>query len=360
MPQPPLAPLADALRRLVVVAEVDEDPDGRGLHILLVNGKRLQAEVRTVAHPSTRELEGIARAWRRSPDRARLLVADAVPAEARQALIDAGVSFFDRRGRLALIGGDVLVEADTDPLPRHIPRAAAAAIRGEAGIAVAVSALMSPEQPAGVREISRVSGMSPAAVSNARQQLRDARLLDGGNRPLVPELFWALAGAWTPAWFDLPDWPGGEPAGATLDRRYAAGLRAPLIEDFDTAVGVYRPGRAASPDDPHAGWAMTGTLAAAHYGADVIPGGGAVPELLVPEHQWHLVAAHVTGVAGSREAVARLAVAPTGIAVRVRRPGHPFPVAHPLVVALSLAQDPSRGQEILDTFAPEGCHVVWR
>ncbi len=352
----------DVVRR---VAEPETD-QGADLEVELVDGETFLAEVRSFAHPTTTELEGLVRRWR--PNRfghVRILVADAVPEQARPALARAGISFLDRRGHLVLVGPGILVQSDVPALPRAGRPAPKGGIRGESGIAVALALLLRPDEPPGVREMQRISGLSVGAISKARGQLQDARLVDVEGRPLVPELFWALAEEWAPAMADLPVWPGGaERADAlALEQRFRARLDVPLLEGIEEALAAYRPGRPSEGRDPHSGWALTGTLAAATYGADVVAGAGAVPEVLVPEDAWHLIEGSTAPPVPGRQPVARMAVAPTRLAVLIRRPAagpSPFPRAHPLVVALDLARDPGRGREILSTFDPEDCHVVWR
>lgn len=359
--------LIDAMGSLDVVMPVETGgPDRRAdFGVRLANGESLSVNVKSLAHPTTTEVEGLVRRWRRGAGELRVLVADAIPKEARQTLTKAGISYLDRQGHLVLVGPGVLVQADVEPAPRPGREGTGDGVRGESGIAVALATLLRPDDPPGVREIHRLSGLSVGAVSKARQRLRDSHLLDDSYRPLSPELFWTLSAVWAPEMVDLPAWPGSadEPGPGALDRRFGAQLRVPLLESLDQAVTAYRPGRALEGPDPHAGWALTGTLAAAAYGADVVVGRGSVPELLVPAERWHRVAAHTVAPAPARQPVARLAIAPACLAVRLRRPSGkvwPFPLAHPLVVALELAREPARGQEILATFSPEGCDVVWR
>lgn len=359
--------LIDAMGSLDVVTPVEKGgPDQRAdFEVRLANGESLSVDVKSLAHPTTTEIEGIVRRWRRGASGLRVLVADAIPKEARQVLTKAGISYLDRRGALVLVGPGVLVQADVEPALRPGPARAGDGVRGESGIAVALATLLRPDDPPGVREMHRLSGLSVGAISKARQRLRDSHLLDESYRPLRPELFWTLSGVWAPEMVDLPAWPGGAdaPDPVVLDQRFGAQLRVPLLEGLDEAVTAYRPGRALEGSDPHAGWTLTGTLAAAAYGAEVVAGRGSVPELLVPAEHWHRVTAHTVAPTPAQRPVARLAMAPTSLAVRLRRPPakvRPFPLAHPIVVALELARDRARGQEILTTFSPEGCDVVWR
>jgi hypothetical protein len=49
----------------------------------------------------------------------------------------------------------------------------------------------------------------------------------------------------------------------------------------------------------------------------------------------------------------------SAVAHRFQRRGEPWPVVHPLVVALDLAADRSRGHQILDEWTPEEALRVW-
>ncbi|MGB3764008.1 MAG: transcriptional regulator, partial [Ornithinimicrobium sp.] len=61
--------------------------------------------------------------------------------------------------------------------------------------------------------------------------------------------------------------------------------------------------------------------------------------------------------ASSLSAAASIRVAPvpalTTSRVAPSDPGRAWPLAHPLFVALDLAQDPGRGREILDSWTPD-------
>jgi hypothetical protein len=134
---------------------------------------------------------------------------------------------------------------------------------------------------------------------------------------VYPELFWALADRWSPD----RTWLAIEPNAATEDTT---------------------------------GWCISGTIAAADYGAPVVAP-RAVPDLYVPGPVVVTIAARRYGVArDATTAAASIAVAPTSELTDHPLPpvDQPWPLAHPVAVALDLAQDRARGREILDDWNP--------
>ena len=178
-------------------------------------------------------------------------------------------------------------------------------------------------------------------MSAALSDLRAASLIEDDGRPLVPELFWALADAWKPdrhAFAETPS-PG-------------AGTRLELGLD--------------SLDEP--GWGVGSTLAAAAWSAPVVVASGAPPDFYVPSErdlraaQRELRAAHTVD-----ERACTIAIAPTVLVVRPRFEAPSlatswlhWPVVHPLFVALDLSLDRARGAEILrDWNPPAPFRRVW-
>jgi hypothetical protein len=238
-----------------------------------------------------------------------VVVADLVGAEARAVLDAAGVGWLDRRGHLRVTGPGLAIDRDVPPLPRDRPGGGSDALRGAAAIGVAAAHLLGGTW--GVRELARLLGLSPAAVSKAGTDL-DRRGLLADRR----ELFAGLAAAWKPAWVDLGAAPRGDGlvVGGTLG---AARLGAPIV-----ATAGY-------PLEVHAADQATFERARLRYG-------GGAP-------------------------VARLALAPTTLvtAVTSDEEADGLPVAHPLFVALDLASDPGRGTEALRAWKPAGWARAW-
>ena len=270
------------------------------------------------------------------PDPVRVLVADRIPASTRTLLREHGWSWLDLRGHLHLAGPGLLVDADVQTSPEaaeHKP-----AVYGNASVEVACELMLDPDQVASVRKLARQLNRSPSTVSEALARLRDHGLLTGEGKPLVPELFWEIADHWKPPSFDLAKQPDAQPA-------IAEALRLGL-------------------DDPNStGWAVTDTRAAAAYGAPVAVNSTYPPDFYVPDVRIARRALHLLGGAITPSArAARIRVAPTPSVCSHRYTkgtDEGFPLAHPLFVALDLAQDPVRGREVLEEWTPTGLRRVW-
>jgi len=361
------AALTAALDEVATVAAVEHQPresrDGTtaDLAVNLADGTKALLAIKARAHPGPAECRVLVDKLSKRHDRSRVLpivVADRLTREARGVLSGAGVSFLDRRGRLVLTIGNRTIEADVSPAPRHSTSMGRSALRSVSGLSAALAALLSPEEPFGVRETARAAALSHTAISQARAKLRDAHFLDGRFRPVLPELFEAVVATW--------DWPTAidttlparsarllEAAGAVLDGPFYEDLHA--LADAVKQAGEVEAGR-----DPHAGWSLVGTHAAAAYGADVIVGADAPTSWVVPVDRF-LTATYIETASGANGEHARLLAAPCPLVVRLRRKGLDHTaLAHPLVVAIELGRDPGRGREILESFEPEGVPVVWR
>lgn len=263
-----------------------------------------------------------------------VVVADVITARVRDAYETQSVSWLDRRGHLRLVGPGLDIDAALAPLPRQpgrvddVPRRP---ISGRSGVEVAVALLLAPQEPLHVRALARQVDMAPSSISAALARLRNASLVTPSNRPLVPELFWELAAQWNPAWIGL--------------------LRDPASKNAGTASEVL---------------VRTGDVAAATLGAPIVTG----PR---PRSQWYVVSPRALdrlatrcGVAADGgQIAARVAVAPSAQVTLAARPVDGLHedqarelIAPDLVVALDLAADPGRGQEILRGWHPQG--AVWQ
>ncbi len=194
------------------------------------------------------------------------------------------------------------------------------AIAGRAGLAVAYRLLTSPTQP--IQPTRSGTGFAPSTVSVALQRIRDAGLLDPDGQAVAPELFWVLAERWAP------------------DRRWL--LTAPDQSE------------AAWTDSDTPGWCLSGTLAAVELGAPVTAT-PSIPDLYVPGPVDLTIASRRYGVTNDPNvAAASVAVAPVPGVTTDRRPPvtQGWPLAHPVAVALDLAQDRARGREILEEWSP--------
>lgn len=242
----------------------------------------------------------------------KLVVADELTGDAQDVLRGGRVGFFDRRGHLYLRTEALHLDLDVAPDPRHRDTRPAEPIRGRAGITVAAALLLDPQEPVGVRELARRTGLPVSTTSKALGPMRAAALIDGG-RALVPELFWALADVWRPV-------------------RTALGQRPPA------GAGV-----------------LTGTVAAAALGAPIAAATSSPPDLYVADASAVRALERRYGTSSAPSRAASVAVEPTPLVTQTAEGD----LAHPLFVALDLAQDRARGREILEGWNPAGDHRVW-
>jgi hypothetical protein len=181
--------------------------------------------------------------------------------------------------------------------------------------------LLTPSHAFGTRELARALAASPSTVHDALGRLRAASLVDRAGLPLVPDLFWALADVWPVERTGAAHLPAGE------------GGSAPPLE---TSLAV------------------SGDPAAAHWGAPVVVRSGSIPDFYVAAADFARTL-RLLGAAGT-EPACTVAPAPVDALVREaqtrRSDGGLAPWAHPVVVALDLAQDRSRGHEILAEWTP--------
>jgi hypothetical protein len=289
-----------------------------------IDDRVVAIEVKTTAYATPERVRAIVGRDQRG-SAARLLVADHITEIARDELAAAGWSWLDRRGHLYLRAAGVMIDRDIEPLPRPNAAGPADPIAGAAGRASAYAALLDPDRALPVRATAGVLGFSPASISTSRSALRGAGLLERDGLPVVPELFWALAEVWRPerVWLVTRPRPG------------------------DTHTNVH--------DLDAAGWCVTGTAAAVEWGAPVV----AVEPLLdlyVPGPVMITIARREYVTAhGPLDASASIAVTPASLVTSRRLPPRReggWPLAHPLAVALDLAQDRARGREVLEDWTP--------
>ena len=300
--------------------------------MLQVDGKTIVIEITSTAYATPERVRSI---LLRVPKTGAtpLLVADHITEAARTQLAAANWSWLDRRGHLLLHVPGVMIDRDVAPLPRPGAVTARDPVAGASGIAVAYAVLLDPTKSQPVRASAPTLGFSPASISNARAALRDAGLLERRGLPVLPELFWALADVWRPerAWLSLKPKPGDKHTNVD-----------------DLAV---------------AGWCLTGTSGAVEWGAPVVAV-NPILDLSVPGPVMVTIAQRTyMAAAGPMQAAASVSVAPAFLVAKHRLPPRRkgrWPLAHPLAVALDLAQDRARGREILEDWTPpEEFQRVW-
>jgi hypothetical protein len=336
--------VVDALEYLGVDARL---PDGvgeasdSGGDLLLVepDGIAMMVELKRRALVDERTAEGLV-AGHAATGGVLLVVADRVTGSARHALSVTGAGYYDLRGHLALHARGLVLNAQV-PAVKERP-ARSDALAGKAGLEVATALLMAPDRRVAVRELARDLGRSASAVSNVLTALKYDDLVDEGNTVAGTNLFWHVAQRWPSKRTHLVRAPNPE------DSSLAAPLR----------FGIH------TEEDP-VGWALTDSAAANAYGAPLASRADQVLDFFVADESVLRRAINLLGISVSPlqvRATIRLAPVPAAVRHRVHPPDSPqkWPLAHPLFVALDLAQDRGRGREILDAWTPaEPWHRVW-
>ena len=260
-------------------------------------------------------------------------------------------SWLDRRGELALnhpkASGIIHFENSAMSHRPSLPggwRLAAprsdGPIRGRAGISYAAALLLHPAAPPSIRAIARDAQMSHGAVGEASKLLRESGLVLPSGEPQIPELFWALAAVWSPTRIT--------PVATLPTPENANHLRAELDHL----------------DNP--GWCLGGDESAVAWGAPLFSAASR-PWIWVPQEGDARRTERALKPTTWDDCAAVVAVPPTAMVCSTRLfaptpvPLPFLPTAHPLFLALELAQDPARGHEILDQWHPAQHEIqrVW-
>ncbi|MBA2529701.1 MAG: helix-turn-helix transcriptional regulator [Euzebyales bacterium] len=325
--------VVDAFAQLGIEARLLVGAPGGGVDLVLdPDGVRSEIKVKQRSLVTEDVAEWLL-AESTAADATLLVVADRVTDGARKVLTTRRGGYLDLRGRLALRANNLVVDAEVQPVNERSERADA--LSGKAGLQVATALLMQPDRAGAVRELARELGRSPSTVSDVLAALRRNGLADTANTVTGKDLFWRVADRWSSPRILLAKLP--VPGGGTLT--------APL-----------RLGLADVEHEP--GWALSDSAAAAAYGAPVAFRSGQVLDFYVPDHSVIRRATTLLGVAQSTsqaQAAVRVAPVPAVVQRRVDLESNPveWPLAHPLFVALDLAQDEGRGREILDAWTPD-------
>ncbi|AWK76701.1 transcriptional regulator (plasmid) [Rhodococcus oxybenzonivorans] len=314
-------------------ADLVVDPDGVAVPIHLEFRTLITVDV------AERLLTDIAPSIAAAAPTPLLVVADRVTEDARTVLIRHHGGYLDLRGRLALRTDRLVIDAEVQPVKERTARSEA--LGGKAGLEVATAMLLHPERAGTVRGLARELGRSPSTVSEILAALRRDDLLDANNILVGTDLFWQVAGRWTSPRVHLAQPP--TPGDTSLQRTLRLGLDAL--------------------DGP--GWALTDSAAAAAYGAPLAFRAGHTLDFFVPDPSILRRASTLLGTAESARhahATVRVAPVPAVVQSRIELDTNPleWPLAHPVFVALDLAQDLGRGREILDAWTPgERWTRVW-
>lgn len=272
-------------------------------------------------------------------DAVLVVVADRITADARTYLTRKDCSWLDLRGHLRLTAPGIIVDTDVPVARDFMPEREG--FTGLISMELATLLLLDPSQAVGVRAAAASLARAPSSVSVALRALRAADLIDAEGRPRIPELFWETASRWRSISRDVATLPG-------LTGRESSPLRLGLDNVASST-----------------GWALTDTAAARAYGARMALRADHPVDFYVPDRSTLRRATQLLGDASSPQArVARIHLAPVS-AVCARRidPDKQeagWPLAHPVFVALDLAQDSGRGHEFLEDWTPkEPWHRVW-
>jgi hypothetical protein len=331
--------LLRAVRSLGHRAESDAGHAATDLTVT-VDGLDIRVEIKaaSVITPESAK-RMIAEVDRRGTTVAHVAVGDLITSAAQDALRRAGWGWLDRRGHLVLRAKGVHIDADVPADERPLAGTPAKPISGAAAVSWAAALLMSPDDPPAIRKIARTISISHSAIVNASRKLKDASLVQADGRPLVPELFWALADEWH-------------------SRAVALATLPPVGEVAAYGLGVNVAG-----NDP--GWAVAGTVGASVWGAPLAIGSAYPPDFYVASAAELRQATLRLGEASRFEDRAcTVAIAPTPLVCldrydRESNEWGQWRFAHGLFAALDLAQDRARGAEILADWQPKDFTRVW-
>ena len=327
---------ADSIGLQVIKAPADEPWD----LLVTVDGNTIPVVIEAAAIVNPEMVQRLITRSSTLKDAIGVVVGDLITAPARDALRDAGWGWLDRRGHMALRANGLYIDVDVPADDRHVVRPPLQPISGVAAISWAAALLMAPEDPPSMRSVARRVSLSHSAIVAAAKRLREASLVRADGRPLVPELFWALADVWRPRQVALAQLPS-----------------AKIADDRDPlGLGL---------DEQESGWAVAGTVGAAAWGAPLAIGRAYPPEFYVPSAS-HLRQSMLRLGESPRfeERACTVAVAPTPLVCieRFEPRGNewgPWRVAHGLFTALDLAQDRARGAETLADWDPGDFTRVW-
>jgi hypothetical protein len=309
-----IAELRSALASLGVEATADGD-------VLVVDGSEVGPRIEERSHPTPATLAALVQ---RPPIRLpAMVVADRISDNGRDVLRNAGWGWLDRRGHLRIWTRGVRIETDfrgDDTEPTRVGN-----MWTTVGLEVALAALCNPSEPITARRIAKVIGRSTGATHELISRFTQNGLIGRRTRlALLPELFWETAAQWPDdGWTPLPLSILDLAAELETDRLVRAderaatlaGARIPAAGDLParcylTSPRLLRQARSlAERDSPTQSWVRE------------------PPTTWLPE-----LASHRPDAA------------------------HPWRIAHPIVSALRLAGDESRGREIVESWGivPDG------
>lgn len=283
----------------------------RADHHLVVDGTRLDLPVVERAHPHP----GVVAELVQKEGRPGLLVSDRLSESARQVLRDAGWSWLDRRGHARVWVPGLRIDAPIG-LGGDRGRGGGTSPWTPVGLEVALYVLIHPDEEVSARTITRTTARSPGGTQEIVNRFVAEGLIGKASRlPLLPDLFWEAAAHWPDdGWLGLP-----EP-----------------IDDVADALG---PGSLTRVDERAA------TLGGARIAAAADLPARCYVDRATLRRVRHLVDA-------DRPARTWVRLSPVKWVPQLDGfepdDAHPWRVAHPILCALRLGADRSRGREIVE------------
>jgi hypothetical protein len=323
--------LVDALAQVGVQARAMTGAPGLGVDLVLDPGG-IEVQVKHRALVTGEVAQRLLRETPLPPNHVLLVVGDRVTKDARAVLTGHHAGYFDLRGHLAMRSATIVIDVDVEPVSGHAERTNA--LNGPVGLEVASALLMNPAEGVAVRELARRLGRSASTVSEILGALRSTDLVDERHRVEGAELFWQVAERWPADRVHVAHLP--MPGDATLTKSLRLGL-----DDAEQTTG----------------WALTDSAAAAAYGAPLAVSTEQLLDFYVPDQATARRATTLLGAALSQaqaRCTIRIAPVPAVCSRRLDLASNPFewPLAHPVFVALDLAQDAGRGREVLADWTP--------
>lgn len=300
--------LVVALAELGVPVRTDGDA-------LVVDGVRTTPTLVARAHPTPADLAQVLHDHRGQLP--ALVVADRVSSAGRAVLRDAGWGWLDRRGDLRLWTTGIRIEAAVPG--ERAARAKPVNAWTTLGLEIALAAMVATDEPVTARKVAARIGRSAGAVHELVGRFTEQGLIGRNtHKPLMPDLFWETAAHWPDdGWLALA--AGADEVGTLLgaehavrvDERAATMGGAKITAAGDLPARLYVTSPAAmrkvrglvDREQPTRSWVRL------------------APVNWVPDNDAH---------------------PPSDT--------QPWRVAHPVLCALRLAADPSRGREIVEAW----------
>lgn len=304
-PNASLEELADALTESGIPTTV------LGPRRLVVDGESIDVRLVNRAHPTPAELAALDPV---DKGEIAVVVSDRLSDTAHAALRSLGIGWLDRRGSVRIWTERLRLDVSFNPgygLPdRRAPRSFTPAVRD-----VVLGLLLRPDESGSPRALARSVDRSAGYVSTILAGLEEDGLLRADGKPLLPELFWALADAWPGEWMQVDD----------------------TLEDLRLdGVAV-----------------ATGNGAAEALGAPVLLGAGGPINLIVGSEALlrRLSKSRKAGALDPDSSQVAVRVESNFESVVITNPVSGVRFAHPVVVALDLAED-QRGRETVEVWRP--------